>query len=89
VIKHGRTTPFPLYPLIVFHSVTLGLDSTIWQPLDKVWKGLARAHSTFWEADEDDGKSPRQSALVMLCATMAKFTRNLVAGVPDNQSRAL
>ncbi|KAL9713638.1 hypothetical protein Ac2012v2_003249 [Leucoagaricus gongylophorus] len=68
--------------------VTLGLDSTIWQPLDKVWKGLARAHSTFWEADEDDGKSPRQSALVMLCATMAKFTRNLVAGVPDNQSRA-
>ncbi|KAJ3571925.1 hypothetical protein NP233_g3434 [Leucocoprinus birnbaumii] len=72
--------------------VTLGLDATIWRPLDKVWKDLARGHSTFWEADESDdegdGKSPKQFALATLCASVAKFTRNLVAGVPDNQSRA-
>ena len=86
--KYGRIVPFSLsQPLIMFCSVTLGLDSTIWQPLDKVWKGLARAHSTFWEADEED--DGRQWALAGLCATMAKFIRNLVAGVPDNQSRAL
>ncbi|EKM81810.1 hypothetical protein AGABI1DRAFT_118880 [Agaricus bisporus var. burnettii JB137-S8] len=71
--------------------ISLGSDSTIWPLIRKFWKDLARAHSTFWD-DTDDGdsdcKSPRQLALASLCASLAKFTRNLVAGVPDNQSRA-
>lgn len=73
--------------------ITLGSDVAVWPSLRKLWRDLARAHSTFWDADDseddDDGKTPKQQALTSLCITVAKFTRNLVAGAPDNQSRAL
>ncbi|KAF9453597.1 hypothetical protein P691DRAFT_658323 [Macrolepiota fuliginosa MF-IS2] len=73
--------------------VTLGSDMAIWPSLRKLWKDLARAHSTFWDADDsddeaDDGKTSKQEALTSLCAALAKFTRNLVAGVPDSQFMA-
>lgn len=75
------------------HRATFGSDISIWPVLRRLWKDLARAHSTFWDADDsddddDDGKTPKQLALASLSATIARFTRNLVAGVPDNQSRA-
>jgi ataxin-10 len=69
----------------------MGSENAIWPLVRKLWKDLARAHSTFWD-DSDDGdsdrESPKQLALASLCASLAKFTRNLVAGVPDNQSKA-
>jgi ataxin-10 len=74
------------------YRIAVGSDFTIWRPLGRLWKDLARAHSTFWETEESDGEengTPKQLALATLCATVAKFTRNIVAGVPDNQSMAL
>ncbi|KAF5362419.1 hypothetical protein D9756_002436 [Leucocoprinus leucothites] len=72
--------------------IALGSDTAIWRPLEKVWKDLARAHFTFWEIDDSEGEesdeTPHQATLATLCASVARFTRNLVAGIPDNQSSA-
>jgi len=59
--------------------------------LQKLWKDLVRTQLTFWddsEGDEADAQSGRQSRLRNLCLSVARFTRNIVAGVPHNQEQA-
>ncbi|RDB23860.1 Ataxin-10 [Hypsizygus marmoreus] len=67
-----------------------GLDPSLWADLRKLWRDLARTQLTFWDGDDeesDDSKS-KEKHLRTVCASLAKFTRNLVAGVPENQTRA-
>lgn len=67
---------------------------SIWPSLRKLWRDLARAQLTFWDGDEDEGEDEqgnekrKQQDLRILCTSLAKFTRNLVADVPSNQSMA-
>ncbi|KAF8075063.1 spinocerebellar ataxia type 10 protein domain-containing protein [Lyophyllum atratum] len=70
--------------------VELGADASLWADLRKLWRDLARDQLTFWDADdeEEDGSSKKEKDLRTVCGCLAKFTRNLVAGVPDNQVRA-
>ncbi|KAJ6624949.1 spinocerebellar ataxia type 10 protein domain-containing protein [Mycena sp. CBHHK59/15] len=71
----------------------LGENDALWTDLRKLWRDLSRAHLTFWDnddSDEDDGEvdKRRQHGFRTLCASLTRFTRNLVAGVPENQMRA-
>lgn len=69
----------------------LGSDPSLWPELRRLWKDLARAHLSFWddsETDEAEDQSKRQLHLRNLSISVARFTRNLVAGVPDNQVQA-
>ncbi|KAF4593301.1 hypothetical protein EYR38_009015 [Pleurotus pulmonarius] len=73
----------------------LGSDQpSIWPNLRKLWRDLARAQLTFWDGDEDEGEDQqgnenrKQQDLRVLCTSLAKFTRNLVADVPSNQNMA-
>ncbi|KAF9048221.1 hypothetical protein BDZ89DRAFT_1057796 [Hymenopellis radicata] len=67
-----------------------------WPCLRKLWQSLHRAQLTFWDGDDSDGNDggPAQSEsqkhhhLLKLGLSLARFTRNLVAGVPENQNRA-
>ncbi|KAF9499413.1 hypothetical protein BDN71DRAFT_179860 [Pleurotus eryngii] len=67
---------------------------SIWPSLRKLWRDLARAQLTFWDGDEDEGEDEqgnekrKQQDLRVLCTSLAKFTRNLVADVPSNQNMA-
>ncbi|KAG6910234.1 hypothetical protein DXG01_012369 [Tephrocybe rancida] len=67
-----------------------GADASLWGDLRKLWKDLTRAQLTFWDVDDDEteGASNREKDLRTVCGSLAKFTRNLVAGVPENQVRA-
>ncbi|KAF5352890.1 hypothetical protein D9757_012091 [Collybiopsis confluens] len=71
----------------------------VWTDLSKLWKDLVHAQLTFWDGDDsddgqDDGSTAsarekrKQSSLCALCVSFARFTRNLVAGVPANQVKA-
>jgi len=53
---------------------------------------------TFWDGNDsgedgntadDQAEISRQVSLQNLCAALGRFTRNLVAGVAENQQRAL
>ncbi|KAJ7050514.1 spinocerebellar ataxia type 10 protein domain-containing protein [Mycena amicta] len=72
----------------------LGEDEILWSDLRKLWRDLSRAQLTFWDNDDSDDdeavehEKQKQYALRMLSASLARFTRNLVAGVPRNQSQA-
>lgn len=71
----------------------LGADQALWVDLRKLWKDLARSKLTFWDNDDDEEEAEasldQESRYVRsLCQAVAKFTRNLVAGVPENQVRA-
>ncbi|GLB41722.1 putative spinocerebellar ataxia type 10 protein domain containing protein [Lyophyllum shimeji] len=70
--------------------VNLGANASLWTDLRKLWRDLTRAQLTFWDVDdeESEGSSNREKDLRTVCGSLAKFTRNLVAGVPDNQVRA-
>jgi ataxin-10 len=60
--------------------------------LRKLWRDLVRDQLTFWDGDDEDSgdiEESKQLNLKMMCAALARFTRNLVAGVPVNQQRAL
>jgi hypothetical protein len=50
------------------------------QATPSVWPGL----SNLWKAADTENPSGRD-----LIASLAKFTRNLVAAVPENQAKAL
>ena len=78
-------------------------QASIWTCLRKLWKDLCRVQLTFWEEDDEDEDSRldqvpptpttpaerREHSLRNICLSLARFTRNLTAGVPDNQIRAL
>ncbi|KAF7294489.1 Ataxin-10-like protein [Mycena kentingensis (nom. inval.)] len=73
----------------------LGNDDTLWNHLQKLWHDLSRAQLTFWDNDDSDDEDnaaeqekQKQASLRMLSASLARFTRNLVAGVPHNQAKA-
>ncbi|TFK74928.1 hypothetical protein BDN72DRAFT_832639 [Pluteus cervinus] len=73
--------------------IQLGSHDFVWPEIRKLWKDVARIQLTFWDADDSDGGESegerlKQQGLQLHCSTLAKFTRNLVAGVPDNQDRA-
>ncbi|KAF7309646.1 Ataxin-10-like protein [Mycena indigotica] len=72
----------------------LGEKELIWSDLRKLWHDLSRAQLTFWDNDDSDDETvadqekQKQSTLRLLSASLARFTRNLVAGVPRNQIEA-
>ncbi|KAG6877145.1 hypothetical protein C0993_009938 [Termitomyces sp. T159_Od127] len=57
---------------------------------DEEARDLARAQLTFLDVEDEDTdqSSNKDEDLRMVCGSLAKFTRNLVAGVPENQVRA-
>lgn len=73
----------------------VGLVDSVWVHVRKLWRDLVRAQLTFWDGDdsddddEEDKERSKQKGLRALCAAVARFTRNLVAGVEMNQGRAL
>lgn len=69
------------------------MDRALWSDLRRLWKELARSLMTFWDNEEDEDTegnviSIESRCARTLCMATAKFTRNLVAGVPENQVRA-
>jgi ataxin-10 len=70
-------------------SIYFGEDSTLWVDLRRLWRDLARTQLTFWDGDDDDTSLNHEKDMRVLCGSLAKFTRNLVAGVPQNQAKAL
>ena len=67
------------------HRIRLGnAEPSIWPLLHQVWEDITSAH-----AAQTDDDIRRQTELRRLCYSVARFTRNLVAGVPYNQDRAL
>jgi ataxin-10 len=70
-----------------------GEDPKLWTDLRKLWRDLARTQLSFWDNDDDSGDEEEEednenNSLRAACTKLAKFTRNLVAGVPENQLRA-
>ena len=75
-------TPRPTVTIItLFNSIRVGSqEPLIWVPLHELWKSVIRAKSA--ESDSD-------SCHIQLVLSVAKFTRNLIADVPNNQKNAL
>ncbi|KAG2011693.1 hypothetical protein CC2G_011781 [Coprinopsis cinerea AmutBmut pab1-1] len=75
---------------------TTGQDQALWSDLRRVWRELAHSQLTFWDNDDSEAEEASSNTsgsndnnhLRYLCASLAKFTRNIVVGVPENQSRA-
>ena len=71
-----------------------GADPRLWADLRKLWRDLTRMQLSFWDNDDSDDEddegsgSGHEDSLRAISTSLAKFTRNLVAGVPENQSRA-
>ncbi|KAG7093765.1 hypothetical protein E1B28_007413 [Marasmius oreades] len=69
-------------------------DVSLWGDVRKLWKNLVRAQLTFWDGDDDsetEDDTPAETkdhSLCRLCISLARFTRNIVAGVPVNQNKA-
>lgn len=59
----------------------------IWSELRRLWTAVSAAHSAMVSEDEEEG-DVRGEFLRTLAVSLARFTRNLVAAVPDNQQRA-
>lgn len=87
------------YHFIFFRKLDLikfrrqaGEDLKLWIDLRKLWRDLARTQLSFWDNDDSSGEEAEEdhenNALRAICTKLAKFTRNLVAGVPENQLRA-
>ena len=73
--------PPPLIYLIVLNRIQIGTQvPSIWVPLKELWLSVARVQSAEVESDS-------WHTQLVLC--VAKFTRNLVADVPNNQRNAL
>ncbi|KAL0580613.1 hypothetical protein V5O48_001438 [Marasmius crinis-equi] len=72
-------------------------DPSLWDDIRKLWRSVVRAQLTFWDGDDDDdddtgtgqdgARKQTDHTLCHLCISLARFTRNLVAGVPANQNR--
>lgn len=78
------SSPFfslPLIYLIVLNRIQLGTQvPSIWVPLEELWASVVRAQSAEIESDNWHAQ---------LVLGLAKFTRNLVADVSNNQRNAL
>ncbi|KAJ6581200.1 spinocerebellar ataxia type 10 protein domain-containing protein [Mycena capillaripes] len=76
------------------HRERVGEIDALWTDLRKLWRDLSRAQLTFWDNDDSDDENndevekQKQHGLKNLAANLARFTRNLVAGVPRNQKKA-
>ncbi|KAF8967697.1 spinocerebellar ataxia type 10 protein domain-containing protein [Flammula alnicola] len=74
--------------------IEAGADLKLWTDLRKLWRDLTRTQLSFWENDDSDEEDEENEeidsggGLRAMCTCLAKFTRNLVAGVPGNQLRA-
>ncbi|KAF9005974.1 spinocerebellar ataxia type 10 protein domain-containing protein [Cyathus striatus] len=69
-----------------------GSDNNLVADLRKLWRELARAQLTFWDGDDSETEEGsrhknQQEDLRTLCISLSKFTRNLVAGIPENQTK--
>ncbi|KAJ3855487.1 spinocerebellar ataxia type 10 protein domain-containing protein [Lentinula lateritia] len=68
----------------------------VWTEIHKLWRDLVHAQLTFWDGDDsDDGddagsikERKKQHSRSSLCVSLARFMRNLVAGVSGNQIKA-
>ncbi|KAJ7626436.1 spinocerebellar ataxia type 10 protein domain-containing protein [Mycena polygramma] len=81
--------------LIQYSRERLGEIDELWTDLRKLWRDLSRAQLTFWDNDDSDddetddaAEKEKQHGFRTLSANLARFTRNLVAGVPRNQKKA-
>ncbi|KAF8661318.1 hypothetical protein AX16_001415 [Volvariella volvacea WC 439] len=76
------------------YRVLLGEQSGLWVDLRRLWRDLARAQLTFWDAadsDDDHAREEEENKQINLrnwLVSVAKFTRNLVAGTSSNQNLA-
>lgn len=68
-----------LGPYCLFR-VDAGRKKELWDGLYRLWQTLTRRCL--------EASQPDQSDITLLCS-MARFTRNLVAGIPENQVAAL
>ncbi|KAJ3720947.1 spinocerebellar ataxia type 10 protein domain-containing protein [Lentinula raphanica] len=83
------------YPSVACNRIQFGAGD-VWTEIHKLWRDLAHAQLTFWDRDDsDDGEDAgsikerrKQHSLSLLCVSLARFIRNLVAGVPRNQIKA-
>ncbi|KAL1747910.1 spinocerebellar ataxia type 10 protein domain-containing protein [Schizophyllum fasciatum] len=70
----------------------IGADPAVWPVLRTLWRRLSDAQTALLEArdeDEDgDGDDDEARHLRRATLSLARFTRNLVAAVPQNQDRA-
>ena len=70
-------------------------DPPLWPDLRRLWRDLSRSLLTYCDGDDSegeeagDGDKNKQHGLREMCVSLAKFTRNLVAGVQENQNGAL
>jgi ataxin-10 len=74
----------------------------VWSDIHRLWRDLVHAQLTFWDGDDDDDdddgggeedtasikQQKKQLSLRALCLSLARFIRNLVAGVAANQTKA-
>ncbi|TFK39966.1 spinocerebellar ataxia type 10 protein domain-containing protein [Crucibulum laeve] len=71
----------------------VGSEPAVWTDLRKLWRDLSRTQLTFWDGDDSENEegvrhNNKQADLTTFCIALAKFTRNLVAGISENQNRA-
>jgi ataxin-10 len=76
------------------NRIEAGVNPQLWSDLRKLWRDLTRTQFSFWENDDSEDEDEisedgQGDFLRAMCTSLAKFTRNLVAEVPGNQSRAL
>ena len=101
-LAHSEVVRYSLklfsYKRTCFHSdnrIEAGANPQLWSDLRRLWRDVTRTQFSFWENDDSDDEDEKSEEdgqgdfLRAMCSSLAKFTRNLVAGVPGNQSRAL
>jgi len=77
-----------------------GTDPKLWIGLRQLWRELVHSQLSHSSGNDDDisrgephiqnrNEEEYTSALRSFCIALAKFTRNIVAGVPENQLRVL
>ncbi|KAG5650834.1 hypothetical protein H0H81_010864 [Sphagnurus paluster] len=74
--------------------VNVGSEASLWIDLRKLWIDLTQMQFNFRDDDNEvgeevtQGTSNKEKDLRVVSGSLAKFTRNLVAGVPENQVKA-
>ncbi|KAF9258921.1 hypothetical protein L218DRAFT_876002 [Marasmius fiardii PR-910] len=97
----SRRTTLILLFLSHYNRLRVGSeDLSLWGDLRKLWRNLTRAQLTFWDGSDDEDSeveaqddaltttAKQNHSLCGLCTSLARFTRNIVAGVPANQNKA-
>lgn len=87
--QRARYVLLPILSMAHDHSCPPSMDignatnPSIWPVLARLWSQTLQAHMLPEPVPE------QAAAFRLLCTSIAKFTRNLVAAVPQNQHRAL